>query len=108
MCVCVCVCVFWPASPVPLGNHGASGWCVCVCVCVCVRTHARMRVCVSLCLCVWGEGCSGADGRALVMTSGILYSVMRFESSILVEATLSQFPWQETHRHLLLSTQEYK
>ena len=44
-----------------------------------------------LCQCVWG-GNGGADGRALVMTSGILYSVMRVEGSILVEATLSQFP----------------
>ena len=33
-----------------------------------------------------------ADGRPLVMTSKILYSVMRVEGSILVEATLSQFP----------------
>ena len=33
----------------------------------------------------------GAGGRALVMTSKILYFVMRFESFILVEATLSQF-----------------
>ena len=43
------------------------------------------------CVCV--GRCGGADGRALVMTSGILYFVMRFEGSILVEATLSQFPW---------------
>ena len=43
------------------------------------------RVCV-------GGGCGGADGRALVMTSGILYSMMRVEGSILVEATLLQFP----------------
>ena len=42
------------------------------------------------------------------MTSGILYFVMRVEGSILVEATLSQIPEQETHPHLLLSTQEYK
>ena len=34
----------------------------------------------------------GVDGRALVMTSGILYSVMRVEGLIMVEATLSQFP----------------
>ena len=53
-----------------------------VCVCVCV--------CVYVCVCVGGGG-SGADGRALVMTSGILYSVMRVKGSILVEATLSQF-----------------
>ena len=33
-----------------------------------------------------------ADGTAFVMTSEILYSVMRVEGSILVEATLSQFP----------------
>ena len=45
-----------------------------------------------LCQCVCGGGNGGADGRALVMTSGILYSVMRVEGSILVEATLSQFP----------------
>ena len=36
--------------------------------------------------------CGGADGRVLVMTFGILYSVMRVEGTILVEATLSQFP----------------
>ena len=64
MCLCVCLCV-----------------CVCVCVCLCV--------CVCMCLCVWH---GGADGRALVMTSGILYFVTRVEGSILVEATLSQFP----------------
>ena len=39
-----------------------------------------------------GVGQSGADVRALVMTFGILYSVMRVEGSILVEATLLQFP----------------
>ena len=54
---------------------------VCVCVVLC---------CVVLCCVVWG--CGGAVGRALVMTSGILYSVMRVEGSILVEAPLSQFP----------------
>ena len=45
-------------------------------------------------MCVWGGGGGrgGADGRALVMTSEIFYSVMRVEGSILVEATLSQFP----------------
>ena len=48
-----------------------------------------MCVCVCVCACV---GRSGADGRALVKTSGILYSVMRVKGSILVEATLSQFP----------------
>ena len=41
-------------------------------------------------MCVGSRG--GADGRALVMTFGILYSVMRVEGTILVEATLSQFP----------------
>ena len=46
-------------------------------------------VCVCVFVCVWH---GGADGRALVMTSGILYSVMRVEGSILAEATLSQFP----------------
>ena len=39
----------------------------------------------------WAVG-GGADGRALLITSGILYSVMRAEGSILAEATLSQFP----------------
>ena len=58
--------------------------CVCVCVCVCV-----VCVCVCVCVCVLG---GGADGRLLVMTSGILYYVMRVEGLILVEATLSQFP----------------
>ena len=38
--------------------------------------------------CVYVGGGGGADGRALVMTSGILYFVMRVEGSILVEATL--------------------
>ena len=33
----------------------------------------------------------GADGRALVMISKILYSVMRVEGSMLVETKLSQF-----------------
>ena len=41
-------------------------------------------------MCVGAHG--GADGRALVMTSVILYFVMRVEGAILVEATLSQFP----------------
>ena len=41
-------------------------------------------------MCVFGGG-SGGDGRALVMTSGFLYYVMRVEGLILVEATLSQF-----------------
>ena len=51
-------------------------------------------MCVCVCVCVGGggEGHGGAVGRALVMTSGILYSVMRVEGSILVEAPLSQFP----------------
>ena len=44
-------------------------------------------MCVCVCVCH-----GGADGRALVITSGILYSVMRVEGSILVEATLLQFP----------------
>ena len=49
--------------------------------------------CLFLCVCVGGAGRGGgADGRALVMTSGISYSVMRVEGLILVEATLSQFP----------------
>ena len=48
-------------------------------------------MCVCVCVCVWW-GWGGADGRALAMTSGILYSVIRVEGSILVEATLSQFP----------------
>ena len=52
--------------------------CVCVCVSVCGGWRAV-------------EG-GGVDGRALVMTSGILYSVMKVEGSILVEARLSQFP----------------
>ena len=47
-----------------------------------------VSVCLSVSVCVW-QG--GADGRALVMTSGILYSAMSVEGSILVEATLSQF-----------------
>ena len=59
-----------------------------VCVCVCVRACA----CVCVCVCVWAGGHCGAVGRALVMTFGILYSVMRVEGSIPVEATLSQFP----------------
>ena len=46
-------------------------------------------MCVCVFVCLWH---GGADGRALVMTSGILYSVTRVEGSILVEATLSQFP----------------
>ena len=41
------------------------------------------------------------------MTSGILYSVMRVEGSILVEATLLQFPGAR-NSPTLLSTQEYK
>ena len=41
-------------------------------------------------MCVGSRG--GADGRALVMKFRILYSVMRVEGTILVEATLSQFP----------------
>ena len=49
-----------------------------------------MCVCVCVCVCVVGR--DGADSKVLVMTSGILYSVMRVEGSILVEATLSQFP----------------
>ena len=43
-------------------------------------------------MCGGGGGGGGADGRVFVMTSGILYSMMRVEGSILVEATLSQFP----------------
>ena len=38
-----------------------------------------------------GGGSGGADGRGLVITSGILYSVVSVECSILVKATLSQF-----------------
>ena len=64
------------------------------------------------CVCGGGGGGreegGGAVGRALVMTSGILYSVMRVEGSIWVEAPLLQFLEQETNPHLLLSTQEYK
>ena len=41
-------------------------------------------------MCVGAHG--GADGRASVMTFVILYCVMRVEGTILVEATLSQFP----------------
>ena len=84
---------------------------MCVCTCACAR------VCVCVCVCVYVEGGGaveegrwrrgggggaveegrwrrggGADGRAFVMTSGILYSVMRVQGSILVKATLSQFP----------------
>ena len=55
--------------------------CVCVCVCVCV---------CGVCVCVLGHG--EADGRVLVMTSWVLYSVMRVECSILVKVTLLQFP----------------
>ena len=40
---------------------------------------------------MWAWG-GGVDGRALVMTSEILYPVIRVECLILVEATLSQFP----------------
>ena len=47
-------------------------------------------MCVFVCVC--GGGGSGADGRVLSITSGILYSVMRVEGSILVEATLTQVP----------------
>ena len=50
--------------------------------------YVKLYGCV--CVCVLGHG--EADGRVLVMTSGILYSVMRVEGSILVEATLTQFP----------------
>ena len=32
---------------------------------------------LSVCVCVGGSGGGGAVGRALVITSGILYSVMR-------------------------------
>ena len=46
--------------------------------------------CVCVCVCGGGGGRrSRAVVRALVMTSGILYSVMRVEGSILVGA---QFP----------------
>ena len=45
-----------------------------------------------MCVCVCGGGGGRADGRALVMTSRILYSAMKVEGSILVEATLLQFP----------------
>ena len=51
-----------------------------------------MCVCVCVCVVGWGGRGSGADGRTLVMTSEILYFVMRVEGSTLVEATLSQFP----------------
>ena len=49
-------------------------------------SNSRFQVCACACM---GHG--GANGRALVMTSGILYSVTRVEGSILVKATLSQF-----------------
>ena len=43
-------------------------------------------------MCGGGGRGGGADVRALLMTSGILSSLMRVEGSILVEARLSQFP----------------
>ena len=56
--------------------------------------YLSVCVIVSVCVCVGGGGGADgrADGRALVMTFGILYSVMRVKGSILVESTLSQFP----------------
>ena len=52
-------------------------------------TFVHLFMCV--CVCVGGERGGGADGRGLVITSGILYSVVNVEGSILVKATLSQF-----------------
>ena len=56
--------------------------------------------------CVCG-GSSGADGRALVMTSGILYSVMRVEGSILVVAVSLSKKLTHTCFSRLRSKNEY-
>ena len=57
-----------------------------------LKVDVERRGGLNICPFLLYVGCGGADARALAMTSRILYSVMRVEGFILVEATLLQFP----------------